>query len=46
MTSAITINNLQDVQRINVYHRQVRENILPYLEKEEKEWLLEATEEL
>lgn len=36
----------EDVQRINVYHRQVRENILPYLEKEEKEWLLEATEEL
>lgn len=36
----------EDVARINAYHRKVREKILPYLEKEEQEWLLEATAEL
>ncbi len=36
----------EDIGRINAYHRAVREKILPYLEKEEQAWLLEATEEL
>lgn len=36
----------EDIERINAYHRAVREKILPYLEKEEQAWLLEATEEL
>lgn len=36
----------EDVARINAYHLAVREKILPYLEREEQEWLLEATAEL
>lgn len=36
----------EDVERIDVYHRKVREKILPYLEKEEREWLFEVTAEL
>lgn len=36
----------EDVERINVYHKAVREKIAPYLEKEEREWLFEATAEL
>ena len=36
----------EDIGRINAYHRAVREKILPYLQKEEQAWLLEATEEL
>lgn len=36
----------EDVERFNAYHRKVREKIMPWLEKEEQEWLLEATREL
>ena len=36
----------EDAERINAYHREVREKIMPYLEGEEQAWLLEATEEL
>ena len=28
---------------LNTYHKEVYEKISPYLEKEEKEWLKEAT---
>lgn len=31
---------------LNRYHERVRKEILPYLEKEEQEWLYKATEEL
>lgn len=36
----------EDLERINAYHKSVREKILPFLEKEEQEWLIEATEEI
>lgn len=37
----------EDVARINAYHREVQEKIMPYMEsEEEKTWLLKATEEL
>ena len=36
----------EDVGRINAYHKEVREKIMPYMEGEEKEWLIKATEEL
>lgn len=36
----------EDVERVNAYHLAVREKIMPYLEKEEQAWLLEATAEL
>lgn len=36
----------EDVDRINTYHREVREKIMPYLDEGEKEWLIEATAEL
>lgn len=36
----------EDAERINRYHKLVREKVLPLLEQEEKEWLLEATKEL
>lgn len=32
-----------DIRRLNRYHEQVREKILPYLDGEEAQWLLEAT---
>ncbi len=33
----------RDIARLNEYHKLVYEKISPYLEKEEKEWLAEAT---
>lgn len=33
----------QDITRLNTYHKQVYEKISPYLEKEEREWLAQAT---
>lgn len=36
----------EDTDRINRYHAQVREKVMPLLEKEEQAWLLEATKEL
>lgn len=36
----------EDVDRINAYHREVREKIMPYLDEGEKEWLIGATAEL
>lgn len=36
----------EDADRINAYHRGVREKIMPYLEKEEQEWLIRATAEI
>lgn len=36
----------EDVERINAYHRAVREKIMPCLEEKEQEWLLEATAEI
>lgn len=36
----------EDVDRINAYHRSVREKVLPLLEGEEQAWLIGATEEL
>lgn len=33
----------QDIKRLNAYHKQVYEKISPYLEKEEREWLAQAT---
>ena len=46
--NAIDLSYMQpvDVMRFNDYHRQVREKIAPYLDGEELEWLLEATEEI
>mgnify|MGYP002859952559 FL=1 len=35
-----------DIERLNDYHRQVREALSPYLEDAEKEWLMEATSPL
>ncbi len=35
-----------DRRRLNDYHRQVRENVAPFLEGEEREWLLDATREI
>ena len=38
---------VEDIERINAYHKEVREKIMPYMESdEEKSWLLQATEEL
>lgn len=36
----------EDVARIDAYHREVRERIMPLLKPEEQTWLLEATKEL
>lgn len=36
----------EDVTRINRYHAEVRERIMPLLEKEEQAWLVSATAEL
>ena len=36
----------EDVDRINAYHREVRERVFPLLEKEEQEWLIQVTAEL
>lgn len=36
----------EDVERINGYHKMVREKVSPLLEQEEKDWLFEATKEL
>lgn len=36
----------EDVVRINAYHSEVRERIMPYLDEEEKKWLTGATAEL
>lgn len=33
-----------DIERLNDYHRAVYQKISPYLDKEEKEWLRQATE--
>ncbi len=33
----------EDIEHLNQYHKAVYEKISPYLEKEEKEWLKEAT---
>ena len=34
----------ENLERLNAYHRQVREKITPYLTQEEAAWLAEATE--
>ncbi|MCI8465073.1 MAG: aminopeptidase P family protein [Lachnospiraceae bacterium] len=34
----------RDVQRLNVYHRQVRSALAPHLEGDELQWFLDATE--
>lgn len=36
----------KDRELLNAYHSQVREKILPFLTKEEAEWLKEATKEI
>lgn len=36
----------EDTERINRYHSEVRERIMPLLEKKEQAWLLEATRAL
>ena len=36
----------EDVDRINAYHKAVRERILPFMEGDEQTWLIEATAEL
>lgn len=36
----------KDIERLNRYHRQVREKITPYLNEEEAAWLAEATREI
>ncbi len=36
----------EDAGRINAYHKEVREKILPLLDQEEQAWLIEATKEL
>ncbi len=36
----------RDIQLLNDYHKKVYEKISPYLEREEREWLKEATREL
>lgn len=36
----------RDIERLNAYHRQVREKINPYLNEEEAAWLAEATREI
>ena len=33
----------REVELLNAYHEKVREVITPYLEGEEKEWLIQAT---
>ena len=38
--------SVEDVDRINAYHRAVRDKIAPYLDKEEQKWLSDATAEL
>lgn len=42
---AIEVSYMQpvDIERLNVYHEKVYEKISPYLEKEERAWLREAT---
>ena len=35
-----------DIRRLNDYHREVREKILPLLNEEEGAWLIEATREI
>ena len=36
----------EDVDRINAYHKKVREKVMPYLDREEQNWLAGATREL
>ena len=36
----------KDIKRLNEYHALVREKISPYLNREELEWLIEATREV
>lgn len=36
----------EDADRINAYHKAVRERILPFMEGDERTWLIEATAEL
>lgn len=36
----------KDIERLNRYHKQVREKITPYLDEEEAAWLAEATREI
>lgn len=42
-TSVMTDN---DIRLLNDYHKKVRENLLPYMDEEEKDWLIEATREV
>lgn len=46
--SAVDLNYLsaEDVKKLNDYHRKVREKMMPLLEGEEREWLIEATKEI
>ncbi len=45
---AIDMSMMTDIDRVrlNNYHREVYENISPYLNEDEKEWLKEATKEV
>lgn len=36
----------KDIERLNRYHAQVREKILPYMNEKEAKWLIEATREI
>ena len=47
-TRAVDLAYMQpsDVERLNAYHRAVREKIAPYLEGEELAWLIRATESI
>lgn len=36
----------KDIERLNRYHAQVREKILPYMNEDEAKWLVEATREI
>lgn len=42
----ISVMERKDIERLNRYHKQVREKITPYLNVEEAEWLKEATREI
>jgi len=35
-----------EITWLNIYHVKVRENVSPFLDKKEKEWLIQATESI
>lgn len=36
----------EDIERINAYHKEVYDKVAPFLEEEEREWLVEVTKAL